>query len=664
MVNDARITIPKITDSDIEWVCDVLGLPLTAFSGIDGTDPRLKIIRSMDTLDIEACPGSGKTTLLVAKLAILARKWTQSKRGICVLSHTNVARQEIETHLGNTAAGQCLLSYPHFIGTIHSFVNEFLALPWLRSSGYSIEMIDDEICLRRRWRMLSDVVKYGLEKNRHTEQKLRIKDSNFGLGTISWGKGSLGQCTPTYREMSNVCKTSVNEGYFCHDEMFVWAIDLLDKIPNVSEYLRMRFPFLFIDEVQDNSELQTRLLYRVFVQGNQPVIRQRLGDSNQAIYQHDSAMINTELDAFPIAEIRQDMPNSFRFDQSIADLTDSLAVTPQGLQGLRKENMYGKHTIFLFDDETIEHVLEYYAKYLIKVFAKSQLETGLFTAIGAVHRPGNSDRVPRSVPHYWAAYDYELASTKPQPRTFVQFISAGKRLVQQSGEAHAQLELFAEGLLRLIKISNSNLRFSRKKKHHRYVLELLEGHLEAREKYLYLVRMLCIDQVPLTRPAWENVWKEVIAQIAADIAGEELDDSVVEDFLAWGNTVDLVNYGHGQVRSDNIFRYIQDNTTVEIRVGSIHAAKGQTHMATLVLDTFYYTHHLKSLKAWLSNKKSGGINESDSTQSRLRLHYVGMTRPSHLLCLAIREDAMTKADLEKLIGHGWRVCRVTDTTIE
>ncbi len=66
----------KIEDSDISWVCEVLSLPAIAFSGSDGQDPRLTVLKSLDTLDVEACPGSGKTTLLVAKLAILARKWT------------------------------------------------------------------------------------------------------------------------------------------------------------------------------------------------------------------------------------------------------------------------------------------------------------------------------------------------------------------------------------------------------------------------------------------------------------------------------------------------------------------------------------------------------------------------------------------------------------
>lgn len=76
----------------------------------------------MDSVDIQAFPGSGKTTILVAKLAILAKKWTYSNVGICVLSHTNVAREEIEERLGNTEIGRKLLSYPHFIGTEHSFL--------------------------------------------------------------------------------------------------------------------------------------------------------------------------------------------------------------------------------------------------------------------------------------------------------------------------------------------------------------------------------------------------------------------------------------------------------------------------------------------------------------------------------------------------------------
>lgn len=122
-----RLANIEITDEDILWVEDIMG------GGIHFDSVRAEVIKKMNSVDVQAFPGSGKTTILVAKLAILARKWSNNNAGICVLSHTNVAREEIENRLGNTEIGHRLLSYPHFIGTVHSFFDTYVALPWLKS---------------------------------------------------------------------------------------------------------------------------------------------------------------------------------------------------------------------------------------------------------------------------------------------------------------------------------------------------------------------------------------------------------------------------------------------------------------------------------------------------------------------------------------------------
>lgn len=43
---------------------------------------------------------------------------------------------------------------------------------------------------------------------------------------------------------------------------------------------------------------------------------------------------------------------------------------------------------------------------------------------------------------------------------------------------------------------------------------------------------------------------------------------------------------------------------------------------------------------------------------RLKLHYVAMTRPTHL-CLAMRKDAFVDVELDILAGRGWTIidCR-------
>ena len=175
MADDIPFEPPVITDDDVVWATQILGLSKDAFCGADCKDPRKEVIKDMTSIDVSACPGSGKTTLLVAKLAILANKWNYRTKGICVLSHTNAARDEIEKRLGHNAVGRYLLAYPHFIGTIHGFVDQFLALPWLRSKGYPIKIVNTELCLSKRWYSLSYASQSGLERNRHSPSILSIK---------------------------------------------------------------------------------------------------------------------------------------------------------------------------------------------------------------------------------------------------------------------------------------------------------------------------------------------------------------------------------------------------------------------------------------------------------------------------------------------------------
>ncbi|GAA3212385.1 hypothetical protein GCM10020256_11750 [Streptomyces thermocoprophilus] len=90
--------------------------------GLDPLDAeQWDFLQSETTQDLQAAPGSGKTTLIGLKLALMADAWTSVTRGVCVLSHTNTAKNEITDRVASLAAGRSLLRYPHFIGTIQSF---------------------------------------------------------------------------------------------------------------------------------------------------------------------------------------------------------------------------------------------------------------------------------------------------------------------------------------------------------------------------------------------------------------------------------------------------------------------------------------------------------------------------------------------------------------
>lgn len=114
----------NITDDDIRYAESIL-LPEDKIFDQE----RKTFILNFGTIDLQAVPGSGKTTALLAKLVVLERKLPfEDGSGILVLSHTNAAIDEIKEKIQKHCPK--LFSYPNFIGTIQSFVDEFLAIPF------------------------------------------------------------------------------------------------------------------------------------------------------------------------------------------------------------------------------------------------------------------------------------------------------------------------------------------------------------------------------------------------------------------------------------------------------------------------------------------------------------------------------------------------------
>lgn len=668
MTADLIFTPPQITDDDVAWVTKILSLPDNAFGGTDGKDPRLHILKTNQTMDVEACPGSGKTTLLVAKLAILARKWTDLRRGICVLSHTNVARRQIENSLGFTPEGTRLLSYPHYVGTIHGFVNEFLAIPWLRSQGYPATVIDDAQCEQHRRRLLrlaqfSALNSYvtGRERNPRVREVggWHIGGPDFN-GVTDKGRTSIEARFPApSRQLPALLRKCAQDGYHRYAEMFIWAHDLISNHPDCAAALRVRFPMVFIDEVQDNSEDQSALLHRVFMEGEKVCVRQRYGDSNQAIYGHVEGQ-GASSDLFPQEDIRRDVPNSLRFGQKIADFADPLGLVPQSLVGrgslgrIIKSDTSRQHTIFLFEDETIHRVLPAFCEHLVVCFTSDELTRGTFVAVGAVHVPRSDEDMPRHLRHYWAAYDHQLNSSEPKPTTFYQHIIAGRKTTFETGEAFDAIEKIADGILRLARLVAPSRSSVRRRKHSQ-ILESLSSDVELKARYLNTAITLANPATELSPAAWDTEWSHVIVKVASVIAGRDFRKSDQADFLEWpasGPATEPVAVGP----TGNFYRY--HSPAVAVRVASIHAVKGETHTATLVLDTFFHDHNLQELKPWLLGAHVGKGSVGVRMQARLKQHYVAMTRPTHMLCLAMK-DTFTSAEISILQSRHWRICRLT-----
>ena len=105
----------------------------------------------------------------------------------------------------------------------------------------------------------------------------------------------------------------------------------------------------------------------------------------------------------------------------------------------------------------------------------------------------------------------------------------------------------------------------------------------------------------------------------------------------------------------NIYKYEDGDINLEIEISTIHKVKGETHTATLIVETFKNGYDLFHLLKLLQGKKFAGANKD-----KKKLLYVAMSRATHFLCLAIHREQkngklITSADITALESSGFRV---------
>ncbi len=201
-----------------------------------------------------------------------------------------------------------------------------------------------------------------------------------------------------------------------------------------------------------------------------------------------------------------------------------------------------------------------------------------------------------------------------------------------------------------------------KKSAHRKLLETL-GNTTGTRSYCELLDMTLTLEGKFSDGEWVQALP-LILDVVAQMTGTRSLNEEASKFLVRSNVLpgDGARDDGIPAALNNVYSYPTQKPKVHIRLGSIHSVKGETHTATLVLDSFFHQHHLSELKPWLLGERTGGMKkklrgkpefEGSRMLGRLKLHYVAMTRPSHLLCLAMRRDAFIDSELEILTERGW-----------
>lgn len=574
--------------------------------------------------------------MVSSKLLILSKKWRAHHQGICVLTHTNVAKDEIVERLKKSTHGEKLLSYPHFIGTIQEFVNRFLAIPYLRSSGYQINQIDDDACCKKGWFLLQRGTRTYLEKNRVTSlhgMEYKLIDGEFELSVPGFKKKSDSK---SYKDLKSVKEELMGLGFFYYNEMYAFAEHYLLSNNKIKDAMRSRFPVVFIDEMQDTQKFQDDFLNDLF--SHDDVKLQRFGDPDQAIYSGNEDEGNQSYNLATLDKVE----DSHRFNNSVALLARNLSFNRINLYSDKEAPEGTLHTIFLVDDNSRSKVFESFANLCsqaIPVDCTRKIKT-----VGAV---GVKKEDGLTICSYLDSYDKKNSISAFKPSKLIHYFYEAKC----QSTWYETYRLILEGVVKCGRISNTDIKYEDGKSAW-YSVTSLRRYLKETGlniEFNILFRELITNEIN------EDLWLESVIRVCGylglDISGE------LRDFILFESENNAIDSDDQKVTNNKVCLEV-DGKMINNEVTTIHSVKGETHAATLVLETKYYQNDVSSLIEYILKDKTDKPKAKRKVKFMKQL-YVAFSRPEHLLCVAIDKSGFPVQHVNKSEYAGWKICDLT-----
>ncbi|MEQ1151686.1 UvrD-helicase domain-containing protein [Acinetobacter johnsonii] len=587
-------------------------------------------------IDVQACPGGGKTTLIAAKLILLSKKWNSPYKGICIISHTNVAKDEIIARLEKHEHGRKILSYPHFIGTIQEFINRYLAIPYCRQNNIHVNQVDDEICTK----VLSFHIKPGTKaylKNKHasiSDLQFKFVNGDLNLNIPGFTRESNSE---SYKNLVSAKDLLIQKGLFFYREMFEFASANIQENREIISSLKKRFPIVFIDEMQDTYQYQDEILNIIF--GEDSNI-QRFGDPDQSIFESSNELLNTSYNG----RNHHNITDSNRFNQTIANLSSGLSYNRLSLTSAITSNF--ENTIFLIDNENQHKVINAFA-----TLCSNQLTEFKKDPIKIVGAIGTKNDTNISLVNYFPEFKKSNSLSNYRPERIIYCFRRNN--INQNWHSKEIYKSVLEGICYYAKINSQKISIDNTE---------LEFSVNNVKKYLKKESKL------------KNFNKLFISILREEDLNQEFwDSSILQMFQIFNlnglsKIPEYLNYdgytlsaqGNNEKCEQNKISIEINTKKIEMEVATIHSIKGETHAATLIVETtFGRSYDISNVFTYL-------VHQQQATQPRpqtvkfMKQIYVAMTRPRHFVCLAVHKNKVNE-HLSLAEQKGWKIIDLTMT---
>ena len=594
------------------------------------------VINCWESREVSACAGSGKTTVLLAKLKILADRMPfNDNSGVCVLSHTNVAVNEIKTRLPDCS--DKLIRYPNYVGTIQSFIDQFIVIPYLKTKTKNpLQVLDDDTYAKQFWRMVASNRKYYTLKGliiRKTKQShysdycavikdLYISSEDHGLYLKNLKKLLAGSTTASAREFNDAKEELLQIGTIRYNDAYQYAKEAIETLPgDYIDLFSSRFQYVFVDEYQDCDEIQRKVLAKLFDKTKCMVMY--IGDPDQAIYNYDQK-IEEWIPVNPLS-----IEHSCRYGQEIADVISPLRCTEGDIRSSLGALQY-KPTLIVYDDESICQVIPTF----INVLDENSLTdpNSIYKVIGAIKKQTLKGR---KIGDYWEAFNSEYS--KAVFKTYWEMID-DICVELNKGRLYAAETCIMKLLCQIARFG--------KETDTKYSVPKLRDYICDKYYKNYASAIYKLLECPeFNRNTVDLFFHGLIDSLSnSENAASSIYKHLPSFFFNPEEKGAMKRY------KEDINKFVEPEHGRTIYFDTIHGVKGETHDATLYLETEKgRVSDIKSILPYYIE----GMKKKGNNYNR-KLAYVGMSRPRKLLCLAISENTY---DCGKEAFNEWSIKR-------
>ena len=348
-----------------------------------------------------------------------------------------------------------------------------------------------------------------------------------------------------------------------------------------------RFQHVFIDEMQDMDIHQYELIEKIFTENNDTnTIIQRIGDKNQSIY--------NSIETKSIWQDRENvlhLSNSLRLSSPIANIVKNFALFPEhctDIQGMNECQL--KPHILLFSDSSIKNVIPHFSQLVQQYKGSGKLnfrqDKPLEIKVISWNTDWKDDENSRTNPSKLRLEDYHQVFQKNEQKPKEDY-KCLKSYLHFYDKKHTTLSMIRKNIfhallkiLRIEKISTYENRI--------YTILNLINYLKGNSEQNYAVLNLKVYQtcLKIIKNEQNQALLDLQAYIPVFLSYFKENHSLspaCSNFLNNDKT-GIDQTSHNQTSASNI---IEEND-LKIEITSVHSVKGQTHDATLYLESYYY----------------------------------------------------------------------------